>query len=89
MPIIQKNVTENRVILNNITWETFNQLLKELGDKRVIRLAYDQEIVEIMTPFGQHEYSNRFIDNLILVIALELDLNIKTMGSLTLKKEII
>ncbi|EAZ89624.1 hypothetical protein CY0110_24366 [Crocosphaera chwakensis CCY0110] len=82
-------MTENRVILNNITWETFNQLLKELGDKRVIRLAYDQEIVEIMTPFGQHEYSNRFIDNLILVIALELDLNIKTMGSLTLKKEII
>ncbi|MDJ0660189.1 MAG: Uma2 family endonuclease [Crocosphaera sp.] len=89
MPIIQQNLTENRVILNNITWETFNQILKELGNKRVIRLAYDKEIVEIMTPFGQHEYSNRFIDNLILVIALELDLNIKTMGSLTLKKEIV
>ncbi|ACB53878.1 hypothetical protein cce_4530 [Crocosphaera subtropica ATCC 51142] len=89
MKIIQQSVTENRVVLNNITWETFNQLLKELGDKRVIHLAYDQGIVEIMTPFGQHEYSNRFLDNLILVIALELDLNIKTMGSLTLKKEIV
>ncbi len=89
MPIIQRNVTENRVILNNITWETFNQILKELGNNRVIRLAYDQGIVEIMTPFGQHEYSNRFIDNLILVIALELNLNIKTMGSLILKKELV
>ena len=89
MPIIQQNVTENRVILNNITWQTFNQILKEIGSKRVIRLAYDKGIVEIMTPFGQHEYSNRFIDNLILVIALELNLNIKTMGSLTLKKEMV
>ncbi len=89
MPIIQQNVTENRVILNNITWETFNQILKEMGNERVIRVAYDQGIVEIMTPFGQHEYSNRFIDNLILVIALELNLNIKTMGSLTLKKEML
>ncbi len=89
MPIIQQNITENRVILNNITWETFKQIIKELGEKRVIRLAYDQGIVEIMTPFGQHEYSNRFIDNLIVVIALELNLNIKTMGSLTLKKEMV
>ena len=79
MPIIQQNVTDNRVILNNITWETFNQILKELGNERVIRLAYDQGIVEIMTPLGQHEYGNRFIDNLILVIALELTLNIKTI----------
>ncbi len=89
MPTIQPNITENRVILNHITWETFNQILKEIGDKRIIRLAYDKGIVEIMTPFGQHEYSNRFIDNLILVIALELDLDIKTMGSLTLKKEMV
>ncbi|MDJ0845552.1 Uma2 family endonuclease [Crocosphaera sp.] len=89
MQIFQQNLTENRVILNDLTWETFNQILKEIGNKRVIRLAYDQGIVEIMTPFGQHEYSNRFIDNLILVIALELNLNIKTMGSLTLKKEML
>ena len=89
MPIIQQNITENRVVLNNITWATFKQIIKELGEKRVIRLAYDQGIVEIMTPFGQHKYSNRFLDDLIVVIALELNLNIKTMGSLTLKKEMV
>ncbi|MGB5594128.1 MAG: Uma2 family endonuclease [Crocosphaera sp.] len=89
MQTIQQNIAENRVILNNITWKTFKNILKELGNKRVIRLAYDQGFVEIMTPFGEHEHSNRFIDNLILVIALELNLNIKTMGSLTLKKEMI
>ncbi len=89
MPSIEQKITENRVVLNHITWETFNQIIKELGEKRVIRLAYDQGIVEIMTPFGQHEYSNRFIDNLIILIALELNLNIKTMGSLTLKKEMV
>ncbi|ACK66544.1 protein of unknown function DUF820 [Rippkaea orientalis PCC 8801] len=89
MQTIQPSIAENRVILNNITWETFNQLLLELGENRASRLAYNDGIIEIMTPFGQHEHSNRFIDDLIRVIALELNLNIKKMGSLTLKKDLI
>lgn len=88
MQTIQPNVAESRVILNHITWGTFNQILVELGDNRASRLAYDEGIVEIMTPFGQHEHSKCFIDILVREIANELNLNIKTMGSLTLKKNL-
>ncbi|HAC65199.1 MAG TPA: hypothetical protein DCF68_17135 [Cyanothece sp. UBA12306] len=80
-------IPENRVILNQITWETFKQLLEELGNKRSSRLAYNQGILEIMTPLGEHEHSKCFIDILVRQISIELDLNIKAMGSLTLKKE--
>jgi Uma2 family endonuclease len=79
-------LAEQRVILSNISWQTFEQLLKELGDKRASRLAYDEGILEIMTPLGLHENSNRFIDDLIRAIADELDLNLKKFGSLTLKR---
>lgn len=85
MQTIQPTLAENRVILDHVSWETFNQLLQELGDKRSQRLAYSQGTMEIMTPLGKHEHSNRFIERLIYTIIDELELEVKSLGSLTLK----
>lgn len=85
MTTINQSFAENRVILNHISWETFNQLLSELGEDRASRLAYYEGNVEIMTPLAEHEHNNRFIDTLIGAIADELNLNIKRLGSMTLK----
>lgn len=86
MKTVTPEIAEQRVILSNVSWQTFEQLLKELGDKRATRLAYDEGFLEIMTPLGPHENSNRFIDDLIRAIADELNLNLKKFGSLTLKR---
>ncbi len=87
MQAIQPSLAENRVILNPVSWDTFNQLLQELGDKRSHRLAYSQGTMEIMTPLGKHEHSNRFIERLIYAIIDELALEVKSLGSLTLKAD--
>ncbi|MFM7382197.1 MAG: Uma2 family endonuclease [Microcystaceae cyanobacterium] len=78
---------DNVVILNPVSWQTFNQLLEELGDKRGQRLAYCHETLEIMSPLGIHENNNRLIESLIFVIADELGLNLKKFGSLTLRRD--
>lgn len=80
-------VAEQIVCLHPVSWETFNHLLEELGEKRGQRLAYEDGILEIMSPLGEHESSNRFIESLIGVIADELTLNLKKIGALTLKSE--
>ncbi|PHV63383.1 Uma2 family endonuclease [Cyanobacterium aponinum] len=85
--VITKPRGENIVKLNSVSWETFNRLLNELGDKRNQRLTYHDHILEIMSPLGRHENNNRFIESLIVVIADELGLNLKKFGSLTLKSE--
>src|SRR5688500_12174775 len=41
---------EQRVLLHNISWETYERLLDERGDSRVPRLAYDRGELEIMSP---------------------------------------
>ncbi|HEY9743940.1 MAG TPA: Uma2 family endonuclease [Coleofasciculaceae cyanobacterium] len=87
MKIVTLEIAEQRVILSNVSWQTFEQLLKELGDKRATRLAYNEGLLEIMTPLGPHENNNRFIESLIGAIADELNLNLKRFGSLTLKRE--
>jgi Uma2 family endonuclease len=87
MKIATPEIAEQRVILSNVSWQTFEQLLKELGDNRATRLAYNEGLLEIMTPLGPHENNNRFIDDLIRAIADELNLNLKKFGSLTMKRE--
>jgi len=86
MQTLITEIAEQRVILSNISWQTFEQILKELGDNRGTRLAYNNGLLEIMTPLGPHENNNRFIESLIGVITDELNLNMKKFGSLTMKR---
>ncbi len=86
MQTLISEIAEHRVILSNISWETFEQILKELGDNRSTRLAYNNGLLEIMTPLGPHENNNRFIDDLVRAITDELNLNMKKFGSLTMKR---
>jgi Uma2 family endonuclease len=59
---------EQRVILQNISWQTFKTILAEMGNNRNSRLAYDNGIVEIMTPLMPHENSNRLIEVFVGVL---------------------
>jgi Uma2 family endonuclease len=79
--------TSHRVILPNISWETFEAILTEMGDNRVTRVAYDGKILEIMTPLMPHEHNKRLLEKLIDTLAEELSLNIKSIGSTTCKRK--
>ena len=79
-------IASNRVLLQNISWETFERILAEMGEDRVSRLTYDRGTLEIMTPLLPHEHNNRLIHNLIVILAEELNLNLKSSGSLTCKR---
>lgn len=77
---------EERIVLHNISWETFERLVTEAGERRSARFYYLEGRLEIMSPLSRHEGSNRFIESLITVIAEELNLNLRKLGSLTMKR---
>jgi Uma2 family endonuclease len=79
--------TSQRVTLENISWHTYETILTEIGNNRHIRLAYDQGKLEIMTPLMPHEYNNRLLEHLVFTLAEELNLNLKSTGSITCKRE--
>lgn len=79
--------TEQRTVLNNISWLTFEAILKETGDKRGYRFAYDGDVLEIMSPLLEHESYKSNLGNFIVVLAEELNIEIKSGGSLTLKRK--
>ena len=79
--------SSQRVILQNISWQTFESILAEMGDNRATRLAYDHGILEIMTPLMPHEHNNRLLEHLVFALAEELNLNLKSTGSVTCKRQ--
>lgn len=87
MTVLAPTIKEQRIILQNISWRLFENLLAELGENRAARLAYDQGVLEIMSPLMPHEHSKRLIERLIETLCEELDLNIKSVGSMTCKRE--
>ena len=79
--------TTQRVILEGISWETFQTMLQEMGDHRASRLAYDSGLLEITMPSSLHEIINRLLDRIIVALTEELNLKIKAYGSTTLTRE--
>jgi Uma2 family endonuclease len=77
----------DRVVLYNISWQQFENLLIDLGQTRAARIAYDNGTFEIMTPLPEHEYYKEAIGISIQDIAEELDINYESYGSTTWKRE--
>ncbi|OCQ98469.1 hypothetical protein BCD64_14230 [Nostoc sp. MBR 210] len=85
----ETQLAEKRVTLHNISWDAYEKILDALGDNRAARLTYYQGMLEIMTPLEEHENANCLVGQLIELLAEELNFNLKSMGSTTLKIPIL
>jgi len=77
----------HRVILQGVSWQTYQALLTELGDNRSSRLAYDQGVLEITMPSDRHESNTKLLERMVEALTEELDLPIKGFRSTTLNRE--
>jgi Uma2 family endonuclease len=75
-----------RVLLRNISWNEFEQILDELGNSRASRLAYYKGLLEIMVPLTEHEDGKILISNLVEILLEELDIEFRNLGSTTFKR---
>lgn len=87
--VVTYTLAEQRTVLHNISWETFETLLRETGEDRGSRFAYDGSTLEIMTPLFEHENPKCNFGNFIIALAEELNIEIRSAGSTTLKRKIV
>lgn len=77
----------DRVLLHNISWQQFENILDDIGQTRSARVAYDNGTLEIMTPLPEHEYYKENIGIAIQDIAEVLERDYESLGSTTWRKE--
>jgi Uma2 family endonuclease len=76
-----------RVLLHDVSWQEFEEILEELGEHRAARIAYDNGTLEIMTPLPEHEDDKEIIGDLIKALLEELDIEFRSLGSTTFKNQ--
>lgn len=86
-PQSQKRGAEPVVTLKGVSWQTFKTLLAEIGEDRACRMAYDQGVLEIRMPLEDHEVPKGMLESFIEAIADELEIEVKKVGALSLKRE--
>ncbi|MBX9254251.1 Uma2 family endonuclease [Desmonostoc muscorum CCALA 125] len=77
----------HRVILHNVSWQEFEAILAELGDRRATRLAYSYGTLEMRMPLPKHEKAKVIIGDLVKILLEELEIDCETFGSTTFKRE--
>jgi Uma2 family endonuclease len=73
----------DRVLLENISWQTYQSLLKDFEQQPAMRLTYDQGRLEIKMPLDPHESYKKLLGRLVEALTEELGIEVRSLGSRT------
>jgi Uma2 family endonuclease len=83
---IPQTSPDERFVLWNVDWKTYENLLDNLGDRH-IRLTYDGENLELMSPSRWHEIVSTLLGHLVRRMAEELEIPISSGGAMTFRRK--
>ena len=75
------------MILQGVSWETYEHLARDLESEPCKRLAYDQGTLEIMVPLPPHERDKSKLSRIVEVVTEETDTEIASLGSTTWNRQ--
>jgi len=76
----------SQITIPNLSWQNFEQILIDLGEKRNSRITYYRGTLEIMSPLALHERPHRIIAYILTTILDIQGRNWEDFGSTTLKR---
>jgi Uma2 family endonuclease len=75
-----------RFVLHGVAWGTYSRMLRALADRPGVRLTYDRESLELMTPSYEHENQGHLLGRFVIVLTEELGLPVNGGGSTTFRR---
>lgn len=77
----------SKLTFYEISWLQYEELLSQLGDVASPRISYDNGRLDVMSPSSKHEKLKNLLHDLVMILSDELDLDVLSLGSVTLKVE--
>jgi Uma2 family endonuclease len=87
MATIASPPIEQRIVLHNVAWDTYERLLADHENSSAPRFTYDHGELEILSPSTEHEEGNRTLAMFVEIVALEQGIDVRIVGSMTFKRE--
>jgi Uma2 family endonuclease len=79
-------VREQRVVMKQVSWETYERLLAANMDASSPRLTYNQGTLEIMSPSVEHERLKKVLATIADLVAEEQGREFEDLGSTTFRR---
>ena len=74
------------IVLYDVPWSAYERLLEAFGDRR-FRHAYDDGVLEIMSPNKRHDRAKKLLGRMIEAACFAKDIPIQSIGSTTLRRQ--
>jgi len=81
-----KSTPIQRVLLNGVSWETYERLLAEHESNSSTHFVYDQGQLEIMVLSAKHERRSEILSLLVTILSEESAINVVNFGSTTFQR---
>ncbi|HIK32564.1 MAG TPA: Uma2 family endonuclease [Oscillatoriales cyanobacterium M59_W2019_021] len=87
-PISQIHLAPGSVMtIPDVSWQEFESILSELGERRSARISYSNRTLEIMVPLPEHELPKDLMSDIVKILLKRTDRRYQPFGSTTFKKE--
>lgn len=86
-PKRKESIGERRFVLHDVSWETYEQLLKNYENRSAPRFTYSEGMLEIMSPLPSHEIDIDALRQIVYEILDARTLNGKCLGSTTFRRK--
>ncbi|MEP7343562.1 MAG: Uma2 family endonuclease [Acidobacteriota bacterium] len=74
-------------VFHNVAWEEYEHLHSQLPpDSNLVRISYDEGVMELMSKSTLHEVYAEFVNGMIRQVSLRLRIDIRFFGGPTIKK---
>ena len=86
-PISQLQLSPGSLVtVPNISWQEFEAILEEWGERRAARVAYCRGTLEIMIPLPEHEIPRDLMSDVVKILLKRSGLRYQPFGSTTFKQ---
>ena len=75
-----------KVILQGISWDFYEQVLARYTNSNALHFAYDNGTLEVEVPLFEHEVPIRILSDLVTHICNELEIDMRNAGSTTFRQ---
>ncbi len=88
LTVLNPPESDARIILQDVSWRTYESLLADYDGRPGMRLNYDRGVLEILSPISEeHELYNRLLAFLAETVAEATGLEYRSSGAATFKRE--
>jgi Uma2 family endonuclease len=83
---LTQQVGEQRFVLGNVSWATYESLLADYTDASTPRFTYSEGMLEIMSPSSEHEELKEVLAMIADIVAEEQQVEFSRLGSTTFRR---